>query len=137
MSKSLGNVVDPVDLLEANGTDALRFTLATGTSPGQDLNLSMDRVKASRNLLNKIWNAAKFVRFSIDDLPADEWQALADADYSKPEALRELPMAERWIVSRLHECVLSHALPECSCLCSSASSPLGALVGVLNRRLDG
>lgn len=112
-----------MDLLEANGTDALRFTLATGTSPGQDLNLSMDRVKASRNLLNKIWNAAKFVRFSIDDLPADEWQALADADYSKPEALRELPMAERWIVSRLHECVLSHALPECSCLCSSASPP--------------
>jgi valyl-tRNA synthetase len=106
MSKSLGNVVDPLEILEASGTDALRYTLATGTTPGQDLNLSMDRVKASRNLLNKIWNATKFVRFNIDDLPVNEWDALAEANFSDPEALRELPMAERWIVSRLHEYVL-------------------------------
>lgn len=57
MSKSLGNVVDPLEVIGEFGTDALRFTMATGTSAGQDLNLSMERVTANRNFTNKLWNA--------------------------------------------------------------------------------
>ena len=66
MSKSLGNVVDPLEVIGSAGTDALRFTLATGTSAGQDLNLSMERLTANRNFTNKLWNAAKFVLFNLD-----------------------------------------------------------------------
>ena len=61
MSKSLGNALDPLDLIAQYGTDALRFTLLTGGTPGNDLKLAADRVEANRNFANKIWNAARFV----------------------------------------------------------------------------
>ena len=72
MSKSLGNVVDPLGVIGDVGCDALRFTLATGTSPGQDLNLSLERLKSNRNFTNKVWNAGKFVLFAMEDLSDDE-----------------------------------------------------------------
>lgn len=59
MSKSLGNVVDPLDIVNEQGTDALRYTLATGTALGMDLNLSLERLGANRNLANKFWNAGE------------------------------------------------------------------------------
>lgn len=68
MSKTLGNVVDPVEVIASHGADALRFTLSTGTSPGQDVNLSMDKITASRNFINKIWNAGKFVLHNVQQV---------------------------------------------------------------------
>ena len=102
MSKSLGNVVDPLDVVDAQGADALRFTLATGTTPGQDLNMSAEKLASNRNLTNKLWNAGKLVLLSLDALSDADRAALADARFDTPEALAQLSLAERWIVSRLH-----------------------------------
>ena len=95
MSKSLGNVVDPLDVIETQGADALRFTLATGTTPGQDLNLSMERLSGNRNLTNKMWNAGKLILLNLDALGDEERCALADFTVSTDAALRALPLAER------------------------------------------
>ena len=84
MSKSLGNGIDPLEVIQQYGADALRFTLITGISPGNDTRFSDERVQASRNFANKIWNAARFIRMNIDGkavpdqlpdtlLPEDEW----------------------------------------------------------------
>ena len=66
MSKSLGNGIDPLEVIEEYGADALRFTLATGNSPGNDMRFYMERVEASRNFANKLWNAARFVMMNLD-----------------------------------------------------------------------
>lgn len=88
MSKSLGNGIDPLEIIEKYGADALRFTLATGNSPGNDMRFYMERVEASRNFANKIWNASRFVmmNLSIDK-------------YSEPD-LNKLRLEDKWI---LHE----------------------------------
>ncbi len=67
MSKSLGNALDPLDLIAQYGTDALRFTLLTGGTPGNDVKLAESRVEANRNFANKIWNAARFVIMKLAD----------------------------------------------------------------------
>lgn len=67
MSKSLGNGIDPLEIIDTYGADALRFTLATGNSPGNDMRFYMERVESSRNFANKIWNAARFILMNIDD----------------------------------------------------------------------
>ncbi len=66
MSKSLGNGIDPLEVIKTYGADALRFTLATGNSPGNDMRISDERFEASRNFANKIWNAARFVMMNLD-----------------------------------------------------------------------
>ncbi len=66
MSKSLGNGIDPLEVIKVYGADALRFTLATGNSPGNDMRVSDERFEASRNFANKIWNAARFVMMNLD-----------------------------------------------------------------------
>jgi valyl-tRNA synthetase len=71
MSKTLNNVTDPLDVIAEYGTDALRFTLLTSGTPGNDLNLSLDRVAANRNFANKIWNAARFITKNLDKTTAD------------------------------------------------------------------
>ncbi|MBR6530777.1 MAG: valine--tRNA ligase [Clostridia bacterium] len=72
MSKSLGNGIDPLEVVEQYGADALRFTLAGGSTPGNDLRFSLDRVEASRNFANKLWNASRFVLMNLaGDAPAD------------------------------------------------------------------
>lgn len=83
MSKSYGNVIDPLKVMSAYGTDALRFTVLVGSTPGNDINLSLKKVEANRNFANKIWNAGRFVvssLASIDNLPEGEpdW-TLADS----------------------------------------------------------
>ncbi len=93
MSKSKGNVISPVDTIAAYGTDALRFTLATGSTPGNDMRLSDQRLEASRNFANKLWNAARFV---MSNLPQDRLTEPAEA------LDRSRPTEDRWIVSRLH-----------------------------------
>lgn len=103
MSKSLGNVVDPLDVVVTHGADALRFALATGSSPGQDVNLSTERLGSARGLTNKMWNAGRLVLRSIDALSPSQRSALADASFITESTLAALPLAERWIVSRLHD----------------------------------
>ncbi len=92
MSKSLGNVIDPLEVIEEYGTDALRFTLLTGSTPGNDMNLSLDRIASNRNFCNKIWNAARFVlshQGSVLNSRPSTWN------------LSRLTMPDRWILSRL------------------------------------
>jgi valyl-tRNA synthetase len=107
MSKSLGNVVDPLNVIDEQGCDALRFTLATGTAAGQDLNLNMDRLASNRNFTNKIWNSGKFVLYSLEGMSDEERVELVAAAEAVPGSLDSLPLAERWIVSRLHS-VIDH-----------------------------
>ena len=92
MSKSKGNVIDPLHVMHQFGTDALRFTLASMASPGRDLKLAEERIEGYRNFANKIWNAA---RFSL--------MYLEGPRLSKPFA--ERPFADRWILSRLNTAI--------------------------------
>ncbi|HMR64955.1 MAG TPA: valine--tRNA ligase [Anaerolineae bacterium] len=94
MSKTTGNVIDPLEVVNEYGTDALRFTLLTGSTPGNDMNMSMERVAANRNFCNKIWNATRFV-VSNQDL------SLA-AGVGSTWNLSGLTMPDRWILSRLN-----------------------------------
>ena len=90
MSKSLGNGIDPVEVINQYGADALRFTLVTGNSPGNDARYSEEKVAASRNFANKIWNAARFIHMNIDG-------------HNVPCALPEaLTLEDQWIVSRFN-----------------------------------
>ncbi len=94
MSKLKGNVLNPLDVVDKYGTDALRFALSTGTSPGNDIKLAPSRLEAGRNFANKLWNATRFVARSIPPTGGDrqiQWQSL--------------PAEDRWILSRLSRTV--------------------------------
>ncbi|MEX1071749.1 MAG: valine--tRNA ligase, partial [Anaerolineales bacterium] len=83
MSKTLGNGIDPLEVMDKFGTDALRFTLLVGSSPGQDVNVSLEKVAANRNFANKLWNAGRFVIGALESAPKEmkgelEW-SLADS----------------------------------------------------------
>ena len=67
MSKSLGNGIDPLEIIEEYGADALRLSLVTGNSPGNDMRFYRERVEASRNFANKIWNASRFIMMNLKD----------------------------------------------------------------------
>jgi valyl-tRNA synthetase len=72
MSKSLGNVINPLEIIEDYGSDALRLSLISSSKPGNDINFSMDKTKYYRRFLNKLWNASRFVVMNIDEtLPRD------------------------------------------------------------------
>lgn len=111
MSKSLGNVVDPVDVINDVGTDALRYALATGTAPGQDLNLNLEKVVSARNFTNKMWNVGKFLEFSLaqaeanDDAPSRADRLVRAAQTPARLLAGDLPLAEAWVVSSLHATV--------------------------------
>ena len=90
MSKSLGNGIDPLEIIDEYGADALRFTLATGNSPGNDMRFSDDRVKASRNFANKLWNAARFVLMYLGE------------DYQYNGLPTELLIEDKWILSKVN-----------------------------------
>lgn len=92
MSKSLGNGIDPMDVIADHGVDALRFFLTTNSTPGQDLRYIDEKVEASANFINKIWNASRFVRMQI---PED--MELSDIDLSKTS------MIDKWILKRFNE----------------------------------
>jgi valyl-tRNA synthetase len=93
MSKSYGNVIDPLNVMEELGTDALRFTLLVGSTPGNDMNLSLKRVEANRNFANKLWNASRFVIGVIGNAPR---QAQRAPDWT---------LADSWIWARLQSLV--------------------------------
>ncbi|MBR3714950.1 MAG: valine--tRNA ligase [Clostridia bacterium] len=90
MSKSLGNGIDPLEIIASYGADALRFALATGNSPGNDMRFSSEKIEAARNFNNKIWNAARFV---LMNLTIDE-AALPSSD--------KLELEDKWIISRFN-----------------------------------
>ena len=102
MSKSLGNVLDPLDLIAQYGADALRFTLLTGSTPGNDMKLSITRVEANRNFANKIWNAARFVVMNLEGraMALAHTEDIHNVTYALPSS-QELTLADRWILSRL------------------------------------
>ena len=94
MSKSLGNGIDPLEIIDQYGADALRFTLATGSSAGNDTRYSDEKVKASRNFANKLWNAARFIQMNLDGELAD----------GLPEKLEQ---EDKWILSTLNNVIKS------------------------------
>ncbi len=94
MSKSLGNGIDPLEVIDQYGADALRFTLATGNSPGNDMRFSDERVQASRNFCNKIWNASRFIQMN---LTIDKDKAV--------ELPADLALEDKWIVSKFNTLV--------------------------------
>jgi valyl-tRNA synthetase len=95
MSKSYGNVIDPLTLMDELGTDALRFTLLVGSTPGNDMNLSIKKVEANRNFANKIWNAGRFVISAIQGIKE---KGIGDRG---PNASPDWTMADGWIWARL------------------------------------
>ena len=97
MSKSLGNGIDPMDVIEKYGADALRWFLATGSTPGLDVRFSYTKMDSAWNFINKIWNASRYVIMNLDD----ETKAELPADLSV------LTLADKWILSRLNETIAS------------------------------
>ena len=94
MSKTRGNTMDPLELVDQYGTDALRFALTTGTAPGNDLRLGDSKLESARNFANKVWNAARFVITSLEGKGGLEgWHDLAHLEHRE----------DRWIVSRLDQ----------------------------------
>ena len=96
MSKTRGNTMDPLDLIDRYGTDALRFALSTGTAPGNDLRITEGKLEAARNFANKVWNAARFVITSFDEQSQGQddlagWRELSSLEHRE----------DRWIVSLL------------------------------------
>ena len=90
MSKSLGNGIDPLEIIDQYGADALRFTLATGNSPGNDMRFSDEKVEASRNFANKLWNAARFVLMNLDE------------NEPAPYIPENLAIEDKWILSQFN-----------------------------------
>ena len=97
MSKSLGNGIDPMDVIEKYGADALRWFLATGSTPGLDVRFSYTKMDSAWNFINKIWNASRYVILNLDDETKSEL----------PADLSVLTLADKWILSRLNETIAS------------------------------
>lgn len=91
MSKSLGNGIDPLEVIDQYGADALRLTLMTGNAPGNDMRFYMERVEASRNFANKVWNASRFIMMNLEKADAP--------DTLEPEMLTD---ADKWILSKVN-----------------------------------
>ena len=94
MSKSLGNGIDPLEIIDTYGADALRFTLATGNSPGNDMRFYMERVEASRNFANKIWNASRFIFMNLENSQKKE--------FKREDVNEALELSDKWIISRVN-----------------------------------
>lgn len=99
MSKSLGNGVDPLEVIDKYGADAMRFMLATGTTPGNDQRFYWERVENARNFANKIWNASRFVMMNVADMAYEE---MLDIEGLGAD---ELQASDKWILHRLNETV--------------------------------
>ena len=96
MSKSLGNGIDPLKIIEQYGADALRFALATGNSPGTDMRFSDEKIEAARNFANKLWNASRFVLMNLSE---------SDEELLAPISESDLAIEDKWILTRYEELV--------------------------------
>ena len=108
MSKTKGNVIDPLDTVGTYGADSLRYSLVTGVTPGQDIPLNMEKLEANRNFANKLWNACKFV--TDNALKGADEAELAELGVNGPMSKEEydsLSLPERYIVSKCHELAAS------------------------------
>lgn len=99
MSKSLGNGIDPIEVIDKYGADALRFMIITGNAPGNDMRFIWDRLEASRNFANKIWNASRFIMMNQSELSEEELAAVESV------TLDDLTMADKWIVAKANSVV--------------------------------
>ena len=99
MSKTLGNGVDPLDVIDEYGTDSLRMSLILGTTPGNDIRYSSDKVEASSNFANKLWNASKFVLMQLEDIEEFKENDITELDSSK------MIYVDKWIISKLNTLV--------------------------------
>ncbi|SFL68045.1 valine--tRNA ligase [Pelosinus propionicus] len=97
MSKSLGNGIDPLEVIDKNGADTLRFTLVTGNTPGNDMRFYWERVESSRNFANKLWNASRFVLMNLEDVATVEQLASYGTAAKEKEYFT---LADKWILSR-------------------------------------
>jgi valyl-tRNA synthetase len=102
MSKSLGNGIDPLEVIDQYGVDALRFMLTTGISPGNDLRFKMDRLESCRNFANKLWNASRFVIMNLQD-EENNFKSIAE-DNGNPDTL-PLKDEDKWILAKVNETV--------------------------------
>ncbi len=93
MSKSLGNGIDPMDVIDEYGADSLRFFLTTNSAPGMDLRYDEEKVKSTWNFINKLWNASRFVLMNIEDLNNDNY------------TLKNLSITDKWILTKLNETI--------------------------------
>ena len=108
MSKTKGNVVDPLDTVAEYGADSLRYSLVTGVTPGQDIPFNQDKIEANRNFANKLWNCCKFVTGNaLRDVSEKEMAELGVNGPIGQEEFDTLPLPERYIVSKCHELVAS------------------------------
>ena len=98
MSKSLGNGIDPLKIIEQYGADALRFALATGNSPGNDMRFSDEKIESARNFANKLWNASRFVLMNLTE---------DDSELQRLPEKSELALEDKWILSRLNKLIKS------------------------------
>ncbi len=96
MSKSLGNGIDPLEIIEHYGADALRFALATGNAPGNDMRFSDEKIESARNFANKLWNASRFVLMNLSD---------EDPDILTLPAADQLAKEDKWVLTRLNNLV--------------------------------
>ena len=103
MSKSLGNGIDPLEIIDQYGADALRLTLITGNAPGNDMRFYHERVEASRNFANKVWNASRFIMMNMEQ--AEEKTGARDWEVSYNEIKEQLEPADKWILSKLNTLV--------------------------------
>lgn len=99
MSKSLGNGIDPLEIISEFGADALRFTLITGNAPGNDMRFYIERVEASRNFANKVWNASRFIMMNLEKMTAEENAQLAVRDF---DVAKNCTQADKWILSKVN-----------------------------------
>jgi len=108
MSRTRGNVVDPLETVAEFGADSLRYSLVTGVTPGQDIPLNMDKIEANRNFANKLWNCCKFVTDNaLKDVDEEELSTLRVDGPMTKEELDTLSLPERYIVSKCHSLVAS------------------------------
>jgi len=108
MSKTKGNVVDPLDTVAEYGADSLRYSLVTGVTPGQDIPLNMEKIAANKSFANKLWNCCKFVTDNaLKDVDEAELAELAVTGPLLKEEFDTLPLPERYIISKCHELVES------------------------------
>ena len=103
MSKSLGNGIDPLELIDKYGADALRLTLITGNAPGNDMRFYYERVEASRNFANKVWNASRFIMMNMDQ--EEEKTGKRSWEVSYDEVKNSLYPVDKWILSKLNTLV--------------------------------
>ena len=98
MSKSLGNGIDPLEIIDKYGADALRFALATGNAPGNDMRFSDEKIESARNFANKLWNASRFVLMNLTE---------EDGELLREPCESELALEDKWILARLNRLVAS------------------------------